>query len=71
MLGAPAALQAFCDLITGGANARIFHRGQNLPVTLAGDNGAQNLLPRLANHVGDDVGELDIGVVQLRVTLEV
>jgi len=31
-----------------------------LTIALPGDNGAQNFLPRLAGHVRDDVGELDV-----------
>ena len=60
MLCAPVALQAFCDLVSGSTNAHILHRGQHLTIALPGDNGAQNFLPRLADHVRDDVGELDV-----------
>ena len=57
---APVALQAFCDLVSGSANAHVLHRGQHLTIALPSDNGAQNLLPRLTDHVRDDVGQLDV-----------
>ena len=60
MLGAPVALQALGDLVGAGADAHVLHRAQHLAIALAGDDGAQDLLARLAHHVGDDVGELDV-----------
>ncbi len=60
MLGAPVALQALGDLIDAGADARVLHRRQHRPVTFTGNDGAQDLLSGLANHVGDDVGKLDV-----------
>ena len=60
MFGTPVALQALGDLFGTGADARILHRRQRVTVTLASDDGAQDLLPGLAHHVGDDIGELDV-----------
>ncbi len=42
-------------------NALVLHRRQHLAITFPGDDGAQDLLARrLADHVGDDVGQLDV-----------
>ncbi len=60
VLGAPIALQALGDLVDAGAHAHVLYRAQHLGVALAGDDGAQDLLAGLADHVGQDVGELDV-----------
>jgi hypothetical protein len=46
------------------ARARVFHSIQHLPVTLNFDDGAQDLLARLAHHAGDDVGQLNVHLRQ-------
>jgi hypothetical protein len=60
VLGSKVALQALGDLIAAGPDAHVLHRRQHTAVALAGDDGAQDLLPRLAGDIGDDVGELDV-----------
>ena len=52
VLGSPVALQALGDLIDAGADARVLHRAKYLTITLTGHDGAQDLLARLAHHVG-------------------
>lgn len=64
MLSAPIALQALGDLVLAGADARVPEFGQGQTIALTGDDGAQDLLPRLAGHVGDDVGQLDVHLGQ-------
>ena len=48
VFGPPVALQALGDVIDTGADARVLHRAQHLAVPLTGDDGAQDLLARLA-----------------------
>ena len=64
VLGAPTALQALGDLVLAGADARILQAGQSQAIALTGDDGAQDLLARLAGHVGDDIGQLDVHLGQ-------
>ncbi len=64
VFASPVALQALGDFINARADARILHRAQNLTITFTGDNGSQNLLARLACHVRDDVGQLDVHLRQ-------
>ena len=63
MFKAPVALQAAGDLVDARMNAGILHRAQDLAIAFAGDDGAQDLLARLTDHVGYDVGELAHGLI--------
>lgn len=58
-------MRALGDLVVAGTDARVLELGQSLPVTLARDDGAQDLLPRLAGHVRDDFGQLDVHLRQV------
>ena len=41
-------------------DAHVLHRAQHQAIPFSGHDGAQDLLARLTDHVGDDVGELDV-----------
>ena len=56
----PTGCQAFSDFVDAGADAGVLHRPQDLTITLACHDRAQNVLACLARNVGDDVGQLDI-----------
>ena len=64
MLGAPVALQALDDVLGAGVDAHVLARRQRQAIALAGHDGAQDLLPCDADHVGDDVGQLDVHLRQ-------
>ena len=60
MLGTPVALQTLGDLVNAGVDTHVLHRAQHLAITFTRHNRTQNLLTRLAHHVSDDVGQLDV-----------
>ncbi len=60
VLRAPVAFEALGDLFGTGADADVLHGGEDMAIAFAGDDGTQDLLPGLADHIGDDVGQQDV-----------
>ncbi len=64
MLLAPVALQGLRRVRRAGADVAVLELGEGLPVALATQDRPDDLQPRLAGHVGDDLAELDVHLRQ-------
>ena len=60
VFGAPVTMQAAGDLILTGANSPVLHGGKRVWITFARDDCANDSLPGFADHVGNDVRQLDV-----------
>lgn len=64
MLVAPGALQGFGDLRLAGLDPDVAELGQGGAVALAGDDGPEDLLAGFTDHVGNDLGQLQVHLDQ-------